>query len=129
VQKFSATKKKPRLTVSWNIEGSIVCQLHHMPFGLVHSGHGDWRWLNPCRDELTLIFPAPTSGPSPVSPEAAKADRLRSGRLNFLGTIRLAQDRWLAIALKDGGVGFSSGCAAGEKHRSDSRVPMGPILS
>jgi len=107
--KFSAAEGKAALDGLLEIKGFQSLQLSaHMPFGLMHSDRGDWRWLNPSGEfEAHIDFPRTDLGVlRPFLPKLQKLTGSLSGRLNLSGTIGSPRtDGW--IALKDGGVEFS----------------------
>lgn len=107
--KFSAGEGKASLDGLLDIKGFQSLQLSaHMPFGLMHSDQGDWRWLNPSGEfEAHMDFPRTDLGVlRPFLPKLQKLTGSLSGRLNLSGTIGSPRtDGW--IALKDGGVEFS----------------------
>lgn len=107
--KFSAAEGKASLDGLLDIRGFQSLQLAaHMPFGLMHSDQGDWRWLNPSGEfEAHIDFPRTDLGVlRPFLPKLQKLTGSLSGRLNLSGTIGSPRtDGW--IALKDGGVEFS----------------------
>jgi len=107
--KFSAAEGKASLDGLLDIKGFQSLQLSaHMPFGLMHSDRGGWRWLNPSGEfEAHIDFPRTDLGVlRPFVPKLQKLTGSLSGRLNLSGTIGSPRtDGW--IVLKEGGVEFS----------------------
>ena len=107
--KFSAAEGQAALEGLLEIKGFQSLRLSAlMPFGLMHSDQGDWRWLNPSGEfEAHIDFPRTDLGVlRPFLPKLQKLTGSLSGRLNFSGIIGSPKtDGW--IALKSGGVEFS----------------------
>jgi len=107
--RFSAAEGQASLEGLLDIKGFPSLQLSaHMPFGLMHSDQGDWRWLNPSGEfEAHIDFPRTDLGVlRPFLPKLQKLAGSLSGRLNFSGTIGAPKtDGW--IALKNGGIEFA----------------------
>lgn len=108
--KFAASDGKATLDGLLEIKGFQSLQLSaHMPFGLMRSEAGDWRWLNPSGEfEAEIEFPRTDLGVlRPFLPKLRRLEGSLSGRLNFSGTIGSPRTNgW--IALKDGGIDFSA---------------------
>jgi TamB, inner membrane protein subunit of TAM complex len=85
----------------------------HMPFGLIRTESGDWKWANPAGSfDATLDFPQTELAVfQPFLPRLRRLSGLVSGKLAFSGTIGAPQTNG-RIELKGGGFELSSGIPA-----------------
>lgn len=85
----------------------------HMPFGLMRTESGDWKWANPAGSfEATLDFPQTELAVfQPFLPKLRRLSGSVSGKLAFSGTIAAPQTNG-RIELKSGGFDLGHGIPA-----------------
>jgi len=106
---FSASEGKASLDGMFESKGLPPFQLSaQMPFGLVRTDAGDWRWINPTGAfDASLDLRADLAAFRPLLPNLRQLKGSVSGKLAFSGTIGEPKTSgW--IALQDASLDFSS---------------------